>query len=208
LEINRSNDYSTAGGQSFSGAGRLVKNGAGNLTFAYATISDEPLVSGLQNLEINGGVVRTDNWARWKSDLNLTVNGTGVFEMWNTTTSLGTLNGNGTIRNTVNYGDYASGAAYATNNLSVAAGNFAGTITDNGNGNGPNTGTTGDTRINLIKTGSGTVVPPPTLTAARRPSTAAGWWSPTPPPSARVRSRSMPAPCRSTRRRRSAMPSP
>jgi len=162
LEVNRSNDYSTAGGQSFSGAGRLVKNGAGNLTFAYATISDEPLVSGLQNLEINGGVVRTDNWARWKSDLNLTVNGTGVFEMWNTTTSLGTLNGNGTIRNTVNYGDYASGAAYATNNLSVAAGNFAGTITDNGNGNGPNTGTTGDTRINLIKTGSGTL----TLSAA------------------------------------------
>ena len=162
LEINRSNDYSTAGGQSFSGAGRLVKNGAGNLTFAYATISDEPLVSGLQNLEINGGVVRTDNWARWKSDLNLTVNGTGVFEMWNTTTSLGTLNGNGTVRNTVNYGDYASGAAYATNNLSIAAGNFAGTITDNGNGNGPNTGTTGDTRINLIKTGSGTL----TLSAA------------------------------------------
>jgi MYXO-CTERM domain-containing protein len=161
LKIDRSDAYGTTGGQTFAGAGTLVKEGSGDLTF-WGTGAAQALVSGLQNLTVNGGVVRTDNWAQWKSDLNLTVSGAGVFELWNTTTSLGSLNGNGTVRNTANWSGYANGAAYATNNLTIASGNFSGTITDNGVGDGGNTGTSGDTRINLIKSGPGTL----TLSAA------------------------------------------
>jgi autotransporter-associated beta strand protein len=156
LEINRSDNYATVGGQTFSGAGTLVKNGGGNLTL-NGTGQNQPLASGLQNLVVNGGTVRTDNWGQWKSDLNLTVNGAGVFEMWNTTTSLGNLSGDGTVRNSANWSGYANGGAYASNNLTIAAGNFAGIITDNGIGDGGITGTGGDTRINLLKTSSGTL---------------------------------------------------
>ena len=131
-----------------------MKNGSGNITFYGSSV-----VSGLQNLVVNGGTVRTDPWALWKSDLNLTVNGSGVFEMWNTTTSIGNLSGNGTIKNSANYSGYSGGATYATNNLTIAAGNFSGTITDNGIGDGTTTsGPSGDTRINLIKSGTGTTL--------------------------------------------------
>lgn len=156
IEINRSDAYNTPGGQTFSGAGTLVKNGSGNLTF-FGTGPNQNLVSGLENLVVNDGTVRTDSWAQWNSNLNLSVTGSGVFEMWNTTTSIGNLSGDGTIRNSANWSGFVPGEPYATNNLSIAAGNFSGSIIDNGIGDGSNTGTTGDTRINLIKTGGGTL---------------------------------------------------
>ena len=98
-----------------------MKNGSGNITFYGSSV-----VSRLQNLVVNGGTVRTDSWALWKSDLNLTVNGSGVFEMWNTTTSLGDLSGNGTVKNSASYSYFVPGEPYATNNLTVVAGTSRG----------------------------------------------------------------------------------
>ena len=97
---------------------------------------------------VNNGLIRTDNYGQWNSNLNLTVNGSGKFEMWNGSVSLATLNGNGTVQNTKYYG--------RTQTLTVAAGSFSGTITDSGVTSGGSG--TGDTRINLVKTGSGTLV--------------------------------------------------
>ena len=150
LEINRSNDFASAVGQTFSGAGTLVKTGAGVAVF-------KGNMSGLDNLVIFDGTVRTDNWNPWKDGLRLSVNGLGTFELWNTAVTLGELSGSGIIRNSANWSGYASGAAIAVNNLTVQSGNFGGTISDNGYGNGGTTGTDGDTRLSLIKTGVGTL---------------------------------------------------
>ena len=123
LTINRGDTYGTVSNQSFSGAGTLIKEGAGDLVF-NGTFDANNSVANLQNLTVNNGLVRTDNFGAWKSDLNLTANGSGNFELWSTSTSLGTLNGNGTVQNTVYY-DRAT-------TLTVAAGSFSGTITDSG----------------------------------------------------------------------------
>ena len=150
LEINRSNDFASAVGQTFSGAGTLVKTGAGVAVF-------KGNMSGLDNLVIFDGTVRTDSWNPWKDGLRLSVNGLGTFELWNTAVTIGELSGSGIIRNSANWSGYASGAAIAVNNLTVQSGNFAGTISDNGFGNGGTTGTDGDTSLSLIKTGVGTL---------------------------------------------------
>jgi len=148
LEINRGNDFSTATGQTIAGAGTLVKTGSGSAIFNGS-------MSGLDNLVVYDGLVRTDGWNPWKTGLRLNVNGLGVFELWNTAVTVGELNGNGVIRNSANWSGYAGGAAIAVNNLTVQAGDFGGVITDNGYGNGGNTGTNGDTSLNLIKSGVG-----------------------------------------------------
>ncbi len=150
LEINRSNDFASAVGQTFSGAGTLVKTGASVAVF-------KGNMSGLDNLVIFDGTVRTDSWNPWKDGLRLSVNGLGTFELWNTAVTIGELSGSGIIRNSANWSGYAGGAAIAVNNLTVQSGNFAGTISDNGFGNGGTTGTDGDTSLSLIKTGVGTL---------------------------------------------------
>ena len=158
LEINRSDSYGTPDGQTFGGAGTLIKNGSGNMGFNNTSgIANQGLVSGLQKLVLNGGTVQTGGWAQWNANLDLTVNGPAVFEMWNTTTSLSYLSGNGTVKNSSNWSGYAGGASFASNNLTIAGGNFSGTITDNGIGDGGNTGTSGDTRINLFKSSGATL---------------------------------------------------
>jgi autotransporter-associated beta strand protein len=67
--------------------------------------------------------------------------------MWNTSVSLANLSGNGTVQNTKYWG--------RSQTLTVAAGSFSGSITDNGitSGGFPN----GDTRIHLIKSSAGTL---------------------------------------------------
>jgi autotransporter-associated beta strand protein len=137
LTINRSDAYGTGSGQVFGGAGTLVKEGTGALVFNGT--SDHTSVASLQNLTINNGLVRTDYYGTLKSDLNLTVNGFGKFEMWSTSASLGTLNGNGTVQNT-SYFDRAT-------TLTVAAGSFSGGITDGG----------GNTSLSFVKSSSGTL---------------------------------------------------
>jgi len=151
LEINRSNDFTSAVGQTFSGAGTLVKTGSGSAIF-------KGNMSGLDNLVVFDGSVRTDSWNPWKDGLRLSVNGLGTFELWNTAVTIGELSGSGIIRNSANWSGYAGGAAIAVNNLTVQSGNFGGTITDNGYGNGGNTGgANSDTSLSLIKTGVGTL---------------------------------------------------
>jgi autotransporter-associated beta strand protein len=151
LEINRSNDFTSAIGQTFSGAGALVKTGSGSVIFRGN-------MSGLDNLVVFDGSVRTDSWNPWKDGLRLSVNGLGTFELWNTAVTIGELSGSGIIRNSANWSGYAGGAAIAVNNLTVQSGNFGGTITDNGYGNGGNTGgANSDTSLSLIKTGVGTL---------------------------------------------------
>ena len=111
-------------------------------------VLDHTNVQGISNVVVNDGLIRTDNWGKWNSNLNLTVNGTGKFEMWNGSVSLANLSGNGTVQNMK---DWNRGAQ----TLTVAAGSFSGTITDNGitSGGYPN----GDTRINLVKSSAGTL---------------------------------------------------
>ena len=151
LEINRSNDFASAVGQTFSGAGTLVKTGAGVAIF-------NGNMSGLDNLVVFDGSVRTDSWNPWKDGLRLSVNGLGTFELWNTAVTIGELSGSGIIRNSANWSGYAGGAAIAVNNLTVQSGNFGGTISDNGYGNGGTTGgANSDTSLSLIKTGVGTL---------------------------------------------------
>ncbi|MCX6919639.1 MAG: autotransporter-associated beta strand repeat-containing protein, partial [Verrucomicrobia bacterium] len=151
LEINRSNDFASAVGQTFSGAGTLVKTGAGVAIF-------KGNMSGLDNLVVFDGSVRTDSWNPWKDGLRLSVNGLGTFELWNTAVTIGELSGSGNIRNSANWSGYAGGAAIAVNNLTVQSGNFGGTLSDNGYGNGGNTGgANSDTRLSLIKSGVGTL---------------------------------------------------
>ncbi len=151
LEINRSNDFASAVGQTFSGAGTLVKTGAGVAVF-------KGNMSGLDNLVVFDGSVRTDSWNPWKDGLRLSVNGLGTFELWNTAVTIGELSGSGIIRNSANWSGYAGGAAIAVNNLTVQSGNFGGTLSDNGYGNGGNTGgANSDTTLSLIKSGVGTL---------------------------------------------------
>jgi autotransporter-associated beta strand protein len=151
LEINRGNDFASAVGQTFSGAGTLVKTGAGEAVF-------KGNMSGLDKLVVFDGTVRTDNWNPWKDGLRLSVNGLGTFELWNTAVTIGELSGNGVIRNSANWSGYANGAAIAVNNLTVQSGNFGGTISDNGYGSGGTTGSVNsDTTLSLIKTGVGTL---------------------------------------------------
>jgi autotransporter-associated beta strand protein len=145
LTINRSNTYGTPSNQNFSGAGTLVKEGAGDLIFNGG--EDHTAAQGIENLIINGGLVRTDYFGALNSDLALTVNGSGILELWSANQSLGTLNGNGTVRNT-KYFDRAT-------TLTVAAGSFSGTITDSGITSGG--AGTGDTRLSLVKSGAGTL---------------------------------------------------
>ena len=97
---------------------------------------------------VNNGLIRTDNYGQWNSALNLTVNGSGQFEMWNNeSVTLATLSGSGTVQNTKYWG--------RTQTLTVAAGSFSGTITDLAiTSGGPGTG---DTRINLVKNTAGTL---------------------------------------------------
>lgn len=142
LTFKRNDTLTTT--QNFSGDGSITKEGAGNLI-----INSE--IASITNVVVKEGLIRTDFFRLWSSNLNLTISAPGVFEMWNTTTTIANLSGNGTVRNTANWSGYAAGAPYATNNLTIAAGNFSGTITDNGIGDGSNTGTTGDTRIHLFK---------------------------------------------------------
>ena len=146
LTFNRSDNYGTGFGQIFSGAGTITKEGAGDLVFNGGT--DHTNVQGISTVVVNNGLVRTDNWGQWNSNLNLTVNGSGKFEMWNGNASLATLNGNGTVQNTKNW-------SRPTQTLTVAAGSFSGTITDLGITSGG--AGTGDTRINLVKSGAGTL---------------------------------------------------
>ena len=145
LEINRSDAYGTGSAQSFSGSGTITKEGTGNLVFNGGV--DHTNVQGISNLVVNNGLIRTDNWGQWNTNLNLTVNGPGVFEMWNTSVSLANLNGNGTVQNAKYWG--------RSQTLTIAAGSFSGTITDNGITSGG--AGTGDTRIHLIKSSSGTL---------------------------------------------------
>ena len=145
LLINRSDSYGTVANQSFSGAGTLIKEGAGSLVFNGS--ADHTSVQGITNVVVNKGLVRTDYWGKWNSNLNLIVNGSGIFELWNTSASLGTLNGDGTVQNTRFWG--------RSQTLTVAAGSFSGTITDSGVTSG-GLGT-GDTRISLVKDGAGTL---------------------------------------------------
>jgi autotransporter-associated beta strand protein len=146
LTFNRSNNYGTGSAQVFSGAGSITKEGAGDLVFNGGV--DHTNVQGISNVVINNGLVRTDNWGQWNSNLNLTVNGSGKFEMWNGNASLATLNGDGTVQNTRNW-------SRPTQTLTVAAGSFSGSITDLGITSGG--AGTGDTRINLVKSGAGTL---------------------------------------------------
>jgi autotransporter-associated beta strand protein len=150
LEINRAGTFATASGQTIGGAGTLVKTGSGTAIFNGS-------MAGLTNLVVYDGTVRTDGWNPWKDGLRLSVNGLGVFELWNTAVTVGELTGSGIIRNSANWSGYAGGAAIAVNNLTVQSGDFGGVITDNGYGNGGNTGTNGDTSLNLIKSGGGTL---------------------------------------------------
>ena len=145
LTINRSDSYGTGSSQVFSGAGTITKEGTGDLVFFGAP--DHTNVQGIDNVVVNNGLIRTDYYGQWNSNLNLTANGSGKFELWSTNTSLGTLNGNGTVQNT-KYFDRAT-------TLTVAAGSFSGTITDSGiTSGGPGTG---DTRLSLVKSGAGTL---------------------------------------------------
>jgi autotransporter-associated beta strand protein len=146
LEINRSDNYATTGGQTFSGAGTITKEGAGDLVFNGGV--NHTNVQAITNVVINNGLVRTDNWGEWNSNLNLTVNGSGKFEMWNGDASLATLNGDGTVQNTRNW-------SRPTQTLTVAAGSFSGSIVDLGITSGGSG--SGDTRINLLKTTSDTL---------------------------------------------------
>ena len=67
--------------------------------------------------------------------------------MWNGNVSLANLSGNGTVQNTKYWG--------RSQTLTIAAGSFSGTITDSGiTRAAPGTG---DTRINLVKSGAGTL---------------------------------------------------
>jgi autotransporter-associated beta strand protein len=149
LSFNRSDTLTTS--QNFSGEGTIAQEGTGTLIVN----SD---IASITHVVVNNGLLRTDFFRQWNSNLNLTVNATGVFEMWNTTTTIANLSGNGTIRNSANWSGYAAGSPAATNNLTIAAGNFTGTITDNGFGDGGTTGTTGDTRISLFKASNATLI--------------------------------------------------
>ena len=145
LTFNRSDNYFTGSGQVFSGAGTITKEGAGDVVFNGAV--DHTNVQGIGTVVVNNGLIRTDNWGKWNSNLNLTVNGSGKFEMWNGSVTIGTLSGNGTVQNTRHWG--------RNQTLTIAAGSFSGTITDSGiTTGGPGTG---DTRINLVKSGAGTL---------------------------------------------------
>jgi autotransporter-associated beta strand protein len=146
LTFNRSNNYGTGSAQVFSGAGTITKEGAGDLVFNGGV--NHTNVQAITQLTINNGLVRTDNWGQWNSNLNLTVNDSGKFEMWNGNASLATLNGDGTVQNTKNW-------SRPTQTLTVAAGSFSGSITDLGITTGG--AGTGDTRINLVKSGAGTL---------------------------------------------------
>jgi autotransporter-associated beta strand protein len=146
LTINRSDNYGTGSSQVFSGAGTITKEGTGDLVF-YGD-SDHTNVQGVDNVVVNNGLIRTDYYGQWNSNLNLTANGSGKFELWSNNTTLGTLNGNGTVQNTKYYDRLTT--------LTVAAGSFSGTITDSGDTSGGGSGT-GDTRISLVKSGSGTL---------------------------------------------------
>ena len=148
LTFNRSDTLTTS--QTLSGEGSIMKEGTGQLIVN----SD---IASITHVVVNNGLLRTDFFRQWNSNLNLTVNATGVFEMWNTTTSIVNLSGNGTVRNSANWSSSAPGSPAATNNLTIAAGNFSGTITDNGFGDGGTTGTTGDTRISLFKASNATL---------------------------------------------------
>ena len=150
LEINRGNDFASAVGQTFSGAGTLVKTGSGTAIFNGS-------MAGLTNLVVYDGTVRTDSWNPWKDGLHLDVSAFGTFELWNTAVVLADLSGAGIVKNSANWSGYANGNPLAVNNLTVQAGTFGGYISDNGSGNGGNTGTNGDTSLNLIKTGAGTL---------------------------------------------------
>ena len=101
----------------------LTKTGAGDLVFNGGI--DHTNVQAISTVVVNDGLVRTDNWGQWNSNLNLTVNGSGKFEMWNGSVSLANLSGNGTVQNTVNWNRGAP-------TLTVAAGSFSGSITDLG----------------------------------------------------------------------------
>lgn len=149
LEINRTGTFATASGQSIGGAGTLVKNGSGTAIFNGS-------MAGLENLVVFDGTVRTDSWNPWKDGLRLNVSGSGTFELWNTAVTLADLSGNGIVKNSANWSGYANGNALAANNLTVQSGAFSGLISDSGYGNGGNTGTNGDTSLNLIKSGAGT----------------------------------------------------
>jgi autotransporter-associated beta strand protein len=145
LSINRSNDYGTGSSQVFSGAGTIIKKGTGDLVFYGAP--DHVNVQGIDNVVVSNGLIRTDYYGQWNSNLNLTASGSGKFELWSSNTSLGTLNGDGTVQNT-KYFDRAT-------TLTVAAGSFSGTITDSGITSGG--AGTGDTRLSLIKSSAGTL---------------------------------------------------
>ena len=145
LTINRSDNYGTGSSQVFSGAGTITKEGTGDLVFYGG--SDHTNVQGIDNVVVNNGLIRTDYYGQWNSNLNLTANGSGKFELWSTNTSLGTLNGDGTVQNT-RYFD-------RTTTLTVEAGSFSGTITDSGITSGG--AGTGDTRLSLVKAGAGTL---------------------------------------------------
>ena len=150
LEINRGGSFATASGQTIGGAGTLVKTGAGTAIFNGS-------MAGLENLTVFDGIVRTDGWNPWKDGLRLSVSGSGTFELWNTAVTLAELSGNGIVKNSANWSGYANGNPVAVSNLTVQTGAFGGLITDNGYGNGGNTGTNGDTSLNLIKAGSGSL---------------------------------------------------
>ena len=106
---------------------------------------DHTNVQGISNIVVNNGMIRTDNWGQWNPNLNLTVNGPGVFEMWNTSVSLANLSGNGIVQNTKYWG--------RSQTLAVAAGSFSGSIIDSGMTSGEGYGY-GDTRIHLFKSTS------------------------------------------------------
>lgn len=150
LEINRAGTFATASGQTIGGAGTLVKTGSGTAIFNGS-------MAGLTNLVVYDGTVRTDGWNPWKDGLRLDVSAFGTFELWNTAVVLADLSGAGIVKNSANWSGYANGNPLAVNNLTVQAGTFGGHISDNGSGNGGNTGTNGDTSLNLIKTGAGTL---------------------------------------------------
>ena len=138
LTIHRSDNYGTGSNQVFSGAGTIIKEGTGDLIFNGG--SDHTNVQGISNLVVNNGLVRTDYFGQWNSNLNLTANGNGILEMWNTNTPLATLSGNGTVQNT-RFFDRPN------TTLTVAAGSFSGTIMDSG----------GTASLSLVKTGPGTL---------------------------------------------------
>ena len=145
LTINRSDSYGTGSSQDFSGAGTITKEGTGDLVFNGG--EDHTNVQGISNVVVNNGLIRTDFFGQWNSNLNLTVNGSGILELWSANQSLGTLNGNGTVQNTKYYDRLTT--------LTVAAGSFSGTITDGGITSGGSG--TGDTRLSLVKSGAGTL---------------------------------------------------